>query len=75
MRNSFPLWDDMIAQFSPQGLDGDDAIDAEIYFVNLLTSAIIGPRVFKNSVCPDADIETVMRRFRIERLRLIRHRA
>lgn len=73
MRNSFPLWDDMISRFARE--TGDGPIDAEIYFVNLLTSAIIGPRVFKNSVCPDADIDTVVRRFRVERLRMIRHQS
>lgn len=70
IRNSFPLWDSIIEGFKPRAeADPDNPIDAEVYFVNLLTSAIIGPRVFKNSVCPDADIETVVRRFRVERLR------
>ena len=74
IRNSFPLWDKMIQGFAPKGETGEQqTIDAEIYFVNLLTSAIIGPRVFKNSVCPEADTETIVRRFRIERLRLIKY--
>ena len=74
IRNSFPLWDKMIQGFAPKGQNGEQqTIDAEIYFVNLLTSAIIGPRVFKNSVCPEADTETIVRRFRIERLRLIKY--
>lgn len=75
MRNSFPLWDEMISRFVPDAHAEDgEPIDAEIYFVNLLTSAIIGPRVFKNSVCPDADVDTVVWRFRIERLRMLRQR-
>lgn len=72
IRNSFPLWDTMIEAFVPRTRsDPEYPIDAEVYFVNLLTSAIIGPRVFKNSICPDADTETVVRRFRIERMRLL----
>lgn len=72
IRNSFPLWDTMIDAFQPKAQDNPDSpIDAEVYFVNLLTSAIIGPRVFKNSVCPNADTDTVVRRFRVERIRLL----
>ena len=37
------------------------------------TSAIIGPRLFRSSVCPDADAETVAQRFRHERQRLLEH--
>lgn len=75
IRNSFPLWDAMIQGFAPKARENpDNPIDAEVYFINLLTSAIIGPRVFKNSVCPDADTETVIRRFRIERLRMLNQR-
>jgi hypothetical protein len=43
--------------------------------VILLTSSIIGPRVFRNSVCPGADTETVVKRFRNEQLRMLRHAA
>ena len=74
IRTSFPLWNTMMKGFldKPQE-DGGSLVDAEVYFINLLTSAIIGPRVFKNRVCPDADIETVVLRFRIERMRLLKH--
>lgn len=72
IRTSFPLWDAMMAGFKAEG---EDPIDAEIYFVNLLTSAIIGPRVFKNRVSPGAPTEEIVRRFRIERLRLIGRRS
>lgn len=71
IRDNFPLWDAMIDAFAPRSHDPNNPIDAEVYLINLLTSAIIGPRVFRNSVCPDADTETVVRRFRIERLRLL----
>jgi hypothetical protein len=48
-------------------------IDAEVYSVILMTSAIIGPRVFKNSVCPTASTDTIVQRFRKERQRLLKH--
>ncbi|MEO7656671.1 MAG: helix-turn-helix domain-containing protein [Sphingomicrobium sp.] len=71
IRKSFPFWDKMIEGFRPKSENSEHPIDAEVYFINLLTSAIIGPRVFKNSVLPSVDIETVVRRFRVERLRLL----
>jgi AcrR family transcriptional regulator len=75
IRHSYPLWDDLVEGF--RGLLGDGVtgaeVDWEVFCVNMLVSAIIGPRVFKNSVCPGADIETVMHRFRAEQLRLLAH--
>ena len=53
----------------------NQSVDAEVYCVILLTSAIVGPRVFKNSVDPSSDIETVVERFRLEQQRLLRHDA
>ena len=73
IRDNFPQWDEFIVAFKDRHEQDEDPADAEVYFVNLLTSAVIGPRVFKNKVCPDADIETVVRRFRLERMRMIRH--
>lgn len=74
VRDRYPYWDALVDGI--RGSMGEAAsnedFDAEVYCVNLMTSAIIGPRVFKNSVCPDADIETVVRRFRGERLRLLK---
>lgn len=71
IRESFPLWDEMIRGFEAKPGDAHSDVDAEIYFVNLLTSAIIGPRVFANRVNRDDDIETIVRKFRVERLRII----
>ncbi len=77
IRNSYPFWDALVegikerlaVQFP------DEQVDAEVYCIILLTSAIIGPRVFKNSVCPTADIETIVQRFRNEQQRLLKHDA
>lgn len=73
IRDRYPHWDALVE--SVRGAGGDaanESFDAEVYCVTLLTSAFLSPRVFRNSVCPDADTETVVRRFRGERLRLLK---
>lgn len=75
IRDNFPQWDTFIETYKQVHADDEDPADPEVYFVNLLTSAVIGPRVFKNKVCPDADTETIVRRFRVERLRMIRRQS
>jgi AcrR family transcriptional regulator len=77
IRQRYPYWDALVGGIrSNLALDEvDETIDADIYCVNLLTSAIIGPRVFRNSVCPAEDTEAVVRRFRGERQRLLRYGA
>jgi AcrR family transcriptional regulator len=77
IRERYPHWDALVKGIKATltGADDVDAVDPEVYCVNLITSAVIGPRVFKNSVCPTADTETVVKRFRAERLRLLRQSA
>ena len=77
IRTRYAHWDALV-----EGIRGHDVVagagevvDAEVFCVILLTSAIIGPRVFRNSVCPGADTETVVKRFRTEQLRMLRHAA
>ena len=50
----------------------DEPIDAEVYCVMLLTSALIGPRVFRHRVAPDLDTEATIARFRQEQQRVLR---
>jgi hypothetical protein len=50
---------------------GED-IDAEVYSVMLLASAIIGPRILQNSVAPDADPAAISERFMAEHRRQLR---
>lgn len=66
IRNSYAHWDALVEGIRAHDPEADpgEAIDAEVFCVILLTSAIIGPRVFRNSVCPDADTGTVVARFR-----------
>ena len=77
IRTRYPLWDTLVdgmaATFAARM--PNERVDAEVYCVMLLTSAIVGPRVFKNSVDPSSDIETVVQRFRLEQQRLLRHDA
>jgi AcrR family transcriptional regulator len=77
IRTRYPFWDALV-----QGIAAtfavrmpDESADAEVYCVMLLTSAIVGPRVFKNSVDPSSDIETVVQRFRLELQRQLRRDA
>jgi AcrR family transcriptional regulator len=77
IRQSYPFWDAMVRGFKARtgGASRNEAVDAEVYSVMLLCSAIIGPRVFRNRVAPETDTETIVRRFRKERQRLLRQEA
>jgi AcrR family transcriptional regulator len=77
IRDSYPQWDALVQGIRANAIatDPGDAVDAEVYCVILITSAIIGPRVFKNSVRPDEDTETIVKRFRKERQRMLKHAA
>jgi len=77
IRDRYPFWDALvegIAARSARGAAGSP-VDAEVYCVILLVSAIVGPRVFRNSVQPSADIDVVVKRFRAEHQRLLRQDA
>lgn len=77
IRARYPRWDALVKGIRAHAAADtpDEKVDAEVYSVILLTSAIIGPRVFKNSVRPDADDATIVRRFRLEQQRLLKHSA
>lgn len=74
IRALYPPWDDLVAGIREHfsGSELEDSIDPEVFCVNLLTSAFVGPGVFKSSVCPDADIETVIARFKAETMRMLK---
>jgi AcrR family transcriptional regulator len=71
IRSRYPHWDALVKGIKTGA--SDETVDAEVYCVILLTSAFIGPRVFKNSVCPEADTDTVVHRFRHEHQRLLKY--
>ena len=77
IRTRYPNWDALVAGMAATFSERlpKENVDAEVYCVMLLTSAFIGPRVFKNSVAPNSDIDTVVKRFREEQQRLLRHDA
>lgn len=77
IRARYPHWDALVEGIKERfvAADPDDVVDAEVYCVMLLTSAIIGPRVFKNSVRPSDDIDTVVERFRGEWQRMLKSGA
>lgn len=77
IRDSYPSWDVLVSGMKKQFAEmfPDEQVDAEVYCVIMLTSAIIGPRVFQNSVRRDADTATVVARFRTEHQRMLRHEA
>jgi AcrR family transcriptional regulator len=73
IRDRYPPWDALVSGVAESlAAEGDEA-DPEVYCVILLTSAFIGPRVFRNSVRPGEDTETIVRRFRTEQQRLLRY--
>lgn len=74
IRQSYPHWDGLVqgVQADVVTEPGDEAVDAEIFCVILITSAIIGPRVFKNRVQPQEAAERVIERFRKEWQRMLR---
>jgi AcrR family transcriptional regulator len=67
VRRRYPYWDALVEGVRQREAEaGDETFDAEVFCVILMTSALIGPRVFRNSVDPRQDIESVVRRFRRE---------
>lgn len=77
IRTRYAHWDALVDGIRAHDVPSDpgDAVDAEVFCVILLASSIIGPRIFRNSVNPGADTETVVERFRREQLRMLRHAA
>ncbi|CAN7261116.1 helix-turn-helix domain containing protein [Phenylobacterium sp. LjRoot225] len=73
IRKSYPFWDEFVAVVRDSGAyEGRDPVDAEVYCINMLTSAVFGAWAFRNSICPTASTETIVRRFGDERRRVLR---
>ena len=77
IRASYPQWDALVAGMAAKFTAEfpDEQPDAEVYCVILLSSAIIGPRVFANRVGADLSQATIIERFRREQERILRHEA
>lgn len=74
IRQRYPQWDDLVrgvGSILRKNFPGQEG-DPEVYCVLMLTAAFIGPRVFKNSVRPDASIDSIVARFGKEQERMLR---
>lgn len=73
IRQRYPQWDSLVAHIDQAfRMAPDQECDAEVYCVLMLTSAFIGPRVFKNSVRPQESLERIVERFTQEQQRMLR---
>lgn len=74
IRASYPHWDALVAGIERSFAEHlpDEAVDAEVYCVLMLSAALVGPRVFKNRVRPEASDAEVIQRFRNEQQRALR---
>ncbi|MCB2072853.1 MAG: TetR/AcrR family transcriptional regulator [Novosphingobium sp.] len=73
IRDSYPRWDGLV-----EGVRGlfaeqqpDEEVDAEVYCVMMLAGAIIGARVFANSVSQGASVDETVERFLKEHRRIM----
>ncbi|MBW8784853.1 MAG: helix-turn-helix transcriptional regulator [Novosphingobium sp.] len=69
IRDRYPKWDELVAG---TGESLGPEVDAEVYCTILLAGAIVGPRVFRNSVRPDLSEDEIVARFRAEHQRILR---
>ena len=74
IRDRYPMWDGIVSGVARLFRDkaGMGDVDAEVFCTILLTGALIGPRVFRNSVEPDESPERIVERFSREQMRLVR---
>lgn len=73
IRHCYPEWDNTLSGFKVRVKTEElaEGIDLEVFCVIMLTAGFIGPRVLKNSVCPQEDINVVKERFSREFKRLL----
>lgn len=72
IRDSYSPWDELVTGMTQSFRDMGEDIDAEIYCVMLLSSAIIGPRVYKTGIRQDEDNDSIIARFVKEHQRVLR---
>ncbi|MFA7587932.1 MAG: TetR/AcrR family transcriptional regulator [Novosphingobium sp.] len=73
IRASYSKWDELVE--GTQGvLDRNfpgQGMDAEVYCVMMLAAAIIGPRVYANSIRPGTPVDAIVERFVAEHQRVL----
>jgi AcrR family transcriptional regulator len=76
VRERYSAWDELVSglgrAFAADEAAGGEGGDAEVYAVMLLTAAIIGPRVFRNSVQPGQSDDEIAARFLAEHRRRLK---
>jgi AcrR family transcriptional regulator len=77
IRDRYPRWDVLVEGIRSRFANDRElsSLDAEAWCVMLLVGAFIAPRVFRNSVRPNLDIEAVISRFRALQLHMLTHDA
>jgi AcrR family transcriptional regulator len=75
IRQRYPEWDNLVAGVAArfEKERPEEHIDPELYCVNMLTVAMIGPRIYHISVRPDLDLATAIENFNREQLRMLGH--
>jgi AcrR family transcriptional regulator len=72
IREAYPRWDELVSGTKQSGAEESGTLDAEVYCTLLLTGAIIGPLVFRNSVHPELADDAIIERFRAEQQRMLK---
>lgn len=73
IRDVYPRWDELVSGIGKRFAEEHPGIDfdPEVYCTLMLAGAIIGPRVFANSVRPKAGVENIVARFWQEEQRVL----
>jgi AcrR family transcriptional regulator len=72
IRACYPAWDELVAGMRQSFSTGHSPpVDTEVFCLNLLVTAIVAPRVFKNSVAPDESNDAIVSRYRSEHQRVL----
>lgn len=73
IRESYSFWDPLVEGTRKRLAEENpgEEIDAEVYCIMLLTASIIGPRIYRNSVNPEASTEDIVARFVREHQRVL----
>lgn len=71
IRDSYSPWDELVAGMARNFKETGQDIDAEIYCVMLLGSAILGPRVYKAGIRQNESNDSIVARFVKEHQRVL----
>lgn len=74
IRDRYTRWDELVAgiQRNFDTVMPEEKVDAEVYCVMMLAAAIIGPRVFANSVRPGESVDAIVEKFLREEQRTLK---